>query len=57
VQDTATDLKLLKPEPPLPQDCCGGGCTLCVWDIYELEKQAFEQQLALKTLLSAPNPP
>gem|GEM_PF-2132976 len=57
MQDTATDLKLLKPEPPLPQDCCGGGCTLCVWDIYELEKQAFEQQLALKTLLSAPNPP
>jgi hypothetical protein len=23
------------PEKPLPNDCCAGGCTPCVWDTYE----------------------
>ncbi|MCW9706190.1 oxidoreductase-like domain-containing protein [Fodinibius salsisoli] len=24
-----------KPEPPLPTDCCGSGCTRCVYDMYK----------------------
>ncbi|MCE3004943.1 MAG: oxidoreductase-like domain-containing protein [Xanthomonadaceae bacterium] len=23
------------PEPPLPGDCCGNGCSPCVWDLHE----------------------
>ena len=23
-----------KPERPADDDCCGGGCSPCVWDIY-----------------------
>jgi hypothetical protein len=22
------------PEPPLPGDCCGNGCSPCVWDLH-----------------------
>ena len=25
------------PQEPLPSDCCGSGCTPCVFDIYEEE--------------------
>ena len=33
------------PTPPLPGDCCGGGCLNCVFDLYD---QALERyQLAL----------
>lgn len=23
-----------KPIPPKPWECCGGGCSPCVWDTY-----------------------
>ena len=26
-----------KPDAPLSADCCGNGCTMCVFDIYEQE--------------------
>lgn len=29
------DILLPKPNPPLPSDCCGTGCSPCVYDIYE----------------------
>ncbi|MGI9278961.1 MAG: oxidoreductase-like domain-containing protein [Endozoicomonas sp.] len=25
---------LQKPERPADDDCCGGGCSPCVWDFY-----------------------
>lgn len=34
------------PEKPLPMDCCGGGCAVCVWDAYEEALQYYEAQLA-----------
>ena len=34
------------PEKPLPTDCCGGGCPVCVLDIYERELAEYEQSLA-----------
>ena len=24
----------VRPEAPLPSDCCGNGCSPCVWDTY-----------------------
>eukprot|EP00759_Apiculatamorpha_spiralis_P002612 PhF_6_TR11036/c0_g1_i1/m.17893/K00326/E1.6.2.2; cytochrome-b5 reductase len=29
------------PSPPAPGDCCGSGCTRCVWDIYEDALEAY----------------
>lgn len=34
----------LKPEEPLPSDCCGSGCTPCVFDIYEEDVRKWEQK-------------
>ena len=33
-----------KPEEPLPSDCCGSGCSPCVFDVYEKELQSWENQ-------------
>jgi hypothetical protein len=34
------------PEPPLPSDCCDGGCDRCVYDIYADEVDDYKQRLA-----------
>ncbi|XP_031555005.1 NADH-cytochrome b5 reductase-like [Actinia tenebrosa] len=34
----------LKPEEPLPSDCCGSGCTPCVFDIYEEDVRKWERK-------------
>ncbi|WP_084088289.1 oxidoreductase-like domain-containing protein [Fodinibius roseus] len=31
-----------KPQRPLPTDCCGSGCTRCVYDLYEDQKIQYE---------------
>lgn len=32
-----------KPLMPLPTDCCGGGCTRCVYDIYADQKKQYQR--------------
>ncbi len=34
------------PEKPLPTDCCGSGCPVCVLDAYEEARAAYEKALA-----------
>lgn len=38
---------LEKPDTPADDDCCGGGCCPCVWDIFFAKRQAWEDQQAL----------
>ncbi|KAL5713392.1 hypothetical protein ACHQM5_015472 [Ranunculus cassubicifolius] len=33
------------PEKPLPGDCCGNGCTPCVWDQYYEELEEYNKIL------------
>lgn len=32
-----------KPEPHTPNECCESGCDPCVWDIYRVELNKWEQ--------------
>lgn len=34
------------PEAPLPTDCCGSGCAVCVLDSYADELAAYKRALA-----------
>ncbi|WP_462113860.1 oxidoreductase-like domain-containing protein [Lysobacter xanthus] len=34
------------PEQPLPTDCCGGGCAVCVNDVYQEELDDYRARLA-----------
>ena len=34
------------PEHPLDSDCCGGGCTPCVMDIYQQELELWQEECA-----------
>jgi hypothetical protein len=34
------------PEKPLPMDCCGGGCAMCVMDVYDEAMQRYAAELA-----------
>ncbi|WP_133479763.1 oxidoreductase-like domain-containing protein [Cognatilysobacter segetis] len=44
---TATsDPRPLPPDKPLPGDCCGGGCSVCVLDAYEEQRAHYEARLA-----------
>lgn len=40
------DPRPLAPEPPLPSDCCGSGCAVCVLDAYQEELEDYEARLA-----------
>ncbi|XP_046384218.1 NADH-cytochrome b5 reductase-like isoform X1 [Ischnura elegans] len=33
-----------KPEEPSQEDCCGSGCTYCVFDVYEKELAKWEKE-------------
>jgi len=38
-----------RPEPPtrpLATDCCGGGCSPCIFEIYESELERYEKALS-----------
>lgn len=34
-----------KPNEPGPNDCCGEGCAVCVWDLYEKQLEKYERDL------------
>ncbi len=36
----------MPPEKPLPMDCCGSGCPMCVLDIYDAALARYETELA-----------
>jgi hypothetical protein len=36
-----------KPEKPLDSDCCGRGCSPCVFDLYEQDLAIWERDCAL----------
>jgi hypothetical protein len=38
--------KPVPPEKPLPGDCCGDGCAMCVNDVYEQQLEDYEKALA-----------
>ena len=40
------DPRPVAPEKPLPGDCCGGGCAVCVNDTYEQALDDYEARLA-----------
>lgn len=42
----ASDPCPIAPEKPLPTDCCGSGCSVCVLDAYQEELEHYEAQLA-----------
>ena len=42
----ATDPRPVPPEKPLPSDCCGDGCVMCVNDVYEQQLEDYEAALA-----------
>ncbi|WP_426369293.1 oxidoreductase-like domain-containing protein [Pseudocolwellia sp. HL-MZ7] len=40
--------KLLeKPSQPADDDCCGGGCSPCVWDYFYEDRKAWKDQQTL----------
>jgi hypothetical protein len=41
--NTATN-RVAKPERPADDDCCGGGCSPCVWDHYHEQLAKWHQQ-------------
>lgn len=49
MSDPPRDADLQAPQPPekpLPSDCCGGGCTRCVFDLYDEAMERYELALA-----------
>ena len=36
----------IRPEKPLPSDCCESGCAVCVFDLYAEELAAYRTALA-----------
>lgn len=44
--DFPEELLRLKPNEPSPSDCCGSGCSLCVFDIYEQEMKIWKKDCA-----------
>ena len=37
-----------KPEKPIPSDCCGQGCTPCVYERYAYQMEIYEDWLQEK---------
>lgn len=34
-----------RPQPPRDEDCCRGGCLLCVFDLYERDLERWEERV------------
>uniref|UniRef100_F2Z4B1 Cytochrome b5 reductase-like n=1 Tax=Mus musculus TaxID=10090 RepID=F2Z4B1_MOUSE len=49
----------LKPVEPLPSQCCGSGCSPCVFDLYYRDLERWETARARndRSLLSGKQPP
>lgn len=41
-----TNNNIIEPEPPRPDECCASGCSICVWDTYETNMEAFQRATA-----------
>lgn len=44
--DPTADPRPRPPEKPLPSDCCGSGCSVCVNETYEEELAHYRMLLA-----------
>ena len=40
------DPRPVPPRAPEPGDCCGSGCAVCVYDLYNDALERYEEQLA-----------
>ncbi|XP_069498244.1 NADH-cytochrome b5 reductase-like isoform X2 [Ambystoma mexicanum] len=43
MDESSDDWLSLKPVQPLPSQCCGSGCTPCIFDIYQKELALWEE--------------
>jgi len=32
----------IPPKPPVPGECCGRGCEMCMWDYYYQAQRRYE---------------
>ncbi|MEO8755329.1 MAG: oxidoreductase-like domain-containing protein [Casimicrobiaceae bacterium] len=37
-----------RPVPPLPEQCCGSGCSRCIHDVYDEALAEWERQVAAR---------
>ena len=44
IEDFLGRLEAWKPEYPDPEDCCDGGCRVCVYDVYDRKISLYEQK-------------
>jgi hypothetical protein len=40
------DPRPLPPREPELEDCCGTGCVMCVFDVYQIAREQYELALA-----------
>jgi hypothetical protein len=40
------DPRPLPPKEPELEDCCGTGCVMCVFDVYQIAQENYEAALA-----------
>jgi len=33
----------IPPQPPVPGECCGRGCEMCMWDYYRLAQARYAE--------------
>lgn len=41
-----SDPRPVPPREPELEDCCGTGCVLCVFDVYQIAQENYEAALA-----------
>ncbi|KAL8178630.1 UNVERIFIED_CONTAM: NADH-cytochrome b5 reductase-like [Gekko kuhli] len=46
MDDNEDDWLSLKPQEPLPSQCCGSGCVPCIYDVYHRELEQWEEAKA-----------
>jgi hypothetical protein len=48
IQKYSEEIKKLPPFPSKPnnEDCCGSGCSPCIWDIYDMNEESYRDALA-----------
>ncbi|XP_077189769.1 NADH-cytochrome b5 reductase-like isoform X2 [Paroedura picta] len=46
MDDSEDDWLSLKPQEPLPAQCCGSGCKPCIYDVYQKELEQWEEAKA-----------
>ena len=47
-----------RPEAPLPSDCCGSGCSPCIFELHEQELQRWwDEVAAIRQAAAEQSPP